>query len=363
MGRTGFKWWLVAVAVAVVCSCKDKPKDTTETIASVEQTVVEVDTMVLRLQKFQKQLVCNGRLSAVRKAELQCPGQGVVLQSVKVANGQHVAQGDLLCVADTRDREAELKKAGQDLERSKVELQDKLIGLGYDGDLGNVPEEVLHRAEITSGYYSAKHQLAASRKALADCELHAPFPGRIANLEGRMYQKGEKFCTLIDDSSFDVEFRILEAELSFIRKGQTVRVTPFVNEEESYEGFVKEINPVVDEKGLVRICARVRNVSDRLMDGMNVRVIVEREVPDMFVVPKDAVVERDGYNVVFMYNPQTRRAVWTYVDILHSNLNSHALSGCESKKTEIHEGDIVITSGNLNLADDTEVKVVNDEKE
>ena len=77
----------------------------------------------------------------------------------------------------------------------------------------------------------------------------------------------------------------------------------------------------------------------------------------MFVVPKEAVVERDGYNVVFVYNSETHRAVWTYVDILYSNLTSFAITGCERKNTTVKEGDIVITSGNLNLADDTEVKV------
>ena len=75
------------------------------------------------------------------------------------------------------------------------------------------------------------------------------------------------------------------------------------------------------------------------------------------MVPKEAVVERDGYNVVFVYNRETHRAVWTYVDILYSNLTSFAITGCERKNTTVKEGDIVITSGNLNLADDTEVKV------
>ena len=84
---------------------------------------------------------------------------------------------------------------------------------------------------------------------------------------------------------------------------------------------------------------------------MNVRVVVEEDVRHMFVVPKDAVVERDGYHVVFLY--EEGQAVWTYVDVLHSNINS----GCQRKETTIHECDIVITSGNLNLADGTEVKL------
>ena len=94
---------------------------------------------------------------------------------------------------------------------------------------------------------------------------------------------------------------------------------------------------------------------------MNVKVIVENSVPNMLIVPKEAVVERDGYHVVFVYDKDTHRAVWTYVDILYSNLSSFAITGCEKKQTEVNVGDIVITSGNLNLADDTEVKIAEKE--
>ena len=63
-----------------------------------------------------------------------------------------------------------------------MELQDKLIGLGYDGITDNVPAEVLHRAEVTSGYYSARFALRTAEQALHDCSLKAPFGGRIADL-------------------------------------------------------------------------------------------------------------------------------------------------------------------------------------
>ena len=94
-----------------------------------------------------------------------------------------------------------------------------------------------------------------------------------------------------------------------------------------------------------------------MLDGMNVRVIVEEKMQNMFVVPKDAVVERDGYHVIFLL--EEGRAVWTYVDVVHSNISSFAITGCQRKETTIKEGDIVITSGNLNLADGTEVMVEN----
>lgn len=45
------------------------------------------------------------------------------------------------------------------------------------------------------------------------------------------------------------------------------------------------------------------------------------------------------------------------VSVLHSNINSFAITGCQQKETAINEGDVIITSGYLNLADGTEVKL------
>lgn len=327
------------------------------TEASANQAPAEVDTMTLHRQTFTKQILCNGKLVAMRRAELVCPRAGEILQSVNVSNGQHVAQGTLLAVADTRDRKAEVERAQNDLERARVELQDKLISLGYSANAASIPADVLHRAEVTSGYNSARFALRAAQKALADCRLTAPFGGRVADLTARAHQRGDKFCTLIDDTFFDVEFQVLESELAAIKRGTSVSVSPFIADTLTFHGTVTEINPTISSKGLVTVKARIRNTSNILMDGMNVKVIIENNVPQMLVVPKEAVVERDGYHVVFMYDCKTRRAVWTYVDIVYSNLTSHAITGCARKDTQIHEGDIVITSGNLNLADDTEVKV------
>lgn len=316
-----------------------------------------VDTMVLHQTEFNKQIVCNGRLRAKAKSELNFNGQGIIAE-VFVREGQHIGKGKLIATLDKQDRQRELEKVEHELQRAKVELTDKLIGLGYN-DMNAVPADVMERAEVMSGYYSAKFQLQSAKKALEECNLYAPFSGRIADLEAKRFQKNDKVCTLVDDSGFEVEFRILEAELSGVRIGQIVKVTPFVQDSIQYEGRVTEMNPLVDDKGLVKIKAQLSNRGNTLLDGMNVRVIVEEKIQHMFVVPKDAVVERDGYQVIFLL--EEGRAVWTYVDVVHSNISSFAITGCQRKETTIKEGDIVITSGNLNLADGTEV-IVNDQQ-
>lgn len=342
------------ILVAACTSNKEENKDGSGMEMHQQQmSETYVDTMVLHQTEFNKQIVCNGRLRAKAKSELNFNEQGIIAE-VFVREGQHIGKGKLIATLDKQDRQRELEKAEHELQRAKVELTDKLISLGYN-DMNAVPADVIERAEVMSGYYSAKFQLQSAKKALEECNLYAPFSGRIADLEAKRFQKNDKVCTLVDDSDFEVEFRILEAELSGVRIGQKVKVTPFVQDSIQYEGRVTEINPLVDDKGLVKIKAQLSNRGNTLLDGMNVRVIVEEKMQHMFVVPKDAVVERDGYQVIFLL--EEGRAVWTYVDVVHSNISSFAITGCQRKETTIKEGDIVITSGNLNLADGTEVIV------
>lgn len=354
---------LEILTLSIVClglaSCRSKKEETTD--MEMHQQITNetyVDTMTLRASVFDKQIVCNGRLRAKTKSELNFVTQGVTAE-IYVKEGMNVSKGTLIASLDKRERLHELEKAEKELDRAKVELVDKLIGLGYDATMQGIPDDVMKHAEVTSGYFSAQYQLQSARKALEECNLYAPFCGRIANLEARPYQTNSKICTLIDDSQFEVEFKILEAELSSVRKGEKVKVSPFVSDSLIFVGVVTEINPLVDDKGLVKVMARLDNKDNALIDGMNVRIIIEEQLQNMFVVPKDAVVERDGYHVVFIY--KDGQALWTYVDILNSNINSFAITGCQRKETTIHEGDIVITSGNLNLANGTTVKLNSNE--
>lgn len=343
---------VIPLALLTACGKPEEKKDD-DSLLRRQMSETYVDTMRLEVMPFQKQVVCNGRLSAREKSDLRFASDGVTLQ-IHVKEGQHVAKGQLIATLDRDQRVREVEKAQHDLYRAKVDLTDKLIGLGYDADMKGVPAEVMKRAEVTSGYYAASFQLEEAKRQLTDCDLRAPFAGTIANLDAKTHQKSDKICTLIDDSQFEVEFKVLEAELGSIRKGRKVNVSPFVAEDKVLGGTVTGINPQVDEKGLVKVTAQLSGRDASLIDGMNVRVTVEENVGDMFVVPKDAVVERDGYHVIFRY--RDGRAVWTYVDVVHSNINSFAITGCKRKETSIEEGDIVITSGNLNLADGTEVK-------
>ena len=83
---------------------------------------------------------------------------------------------------------------------------------------------------------------------------------------------------------------------------------------------------------------------------MNVRVSIHRSLGKQLVVPKSAVVLRSGKQVVFTLTED--KAYWNYVHTGLENADSYTIVD------GLKEGDTVITSGNINLAHEAPVKVI-----
>ena len=90
---------------------------------------------------------------------------------------------------------------------------------------------------------------------------------------------------------------------------------------------------------------------------MNVRVSVRRTLSEQLVIPKTAVVLRSGRQVVFTL--KNGMAVWNYVQTGLENADSCVVSNRadEGVTDGLVEGDSVIVSGNVNLANNTPVKL------
>lgn len=342
----------------LLVSCKDKMANN-EMDAARGEFVSEnnlVDTMTLTRSEFSRELVSNGILKGVRRAELKFLVQGEIAK-VYVKNGSYVNVGDPIVSLNTEVLQLEMTRALQALNKAKLDFKDRIISYGYGSDTLSIPHELVSVAKVQSGYSSAELNYVSASMSLRNAVLRAPFRGIVANLTAKPYEQSSGIvCMVIDNSSFDVEFSLLESEFPYIKVGQEVEVSPYIDQATRYRGTIKEINPFVDDRGQVNVVASVRG-AQTLVEGMNVKIYLESKPEKMFVVPKSAVVMRDGYDVIFTLNEETMKAQWLYVDIIQSNSTQHAISGCLKKRTEVKEGSIIITSGNLNLADGSKVEI------
>ena len=316
--------------------------------------VNEVEVIRLEETDFQWQLLANGKLSASKRSRLPFRTAGVITE-INVRNGQRVSEGEVLGRQDSREQALALESARISFAKAELDLYDNIAGLGYPArDTSGVPAGILAVARTRSGYNAAANALRQAEYVFGNTILKAPFTGVVADVAYRQYDMtgSDPFCTLVDDSAFDVDFMVLESEYPNVSAGMDVTVTPFVDGNRSMTGRIISVNPAVDKNGQVLVRARVSN-DGSLVDGMNVRVKVESPVPGRLVVPKSAVVIRDRQHVLFRY--KGGKALWTYVNVLMSNSGSYAVEANTERGATLSAGDTVIVSGNLNIADGSDV--------
>lgn len=342
----------------LLVACGSKQNDEQENESGVETVlpskIAEVKVVELQPSNFHHETVSNGKATAHEYADLSFAGNTAVIDKVFVKNGDFVKKGQPIASLDRFKLENTLSQNRNDLDKAKLEMADVLIGQGYDPDKqSEIPAEVIRLARLRSGLDQAETQLAATERELSESTLTAPFDGIIANLFQKRHNRpdaSEPFCRVISNGTMDVDFTVLESELAMIKPGDAVEVTSYASDE-SRTGRVIEINPLVDEDGLVKVKASVDG-GKVLFDGMNVKVSVRRALDEQLVVPKSAVVLRTGKQVVFTVDGN--KAMWNYVQTGLENMNEIVIT------EGLEPGMKVIFSGNVNLAHEAPIKVVSE---
>ena len=334
------------------CSSKKDSTDDGSVSTVLPDEVAEVRAMRLELTDFTDDLIANGIVSARNKADLRFQISENI-SDIYVKNGDRVTKGQKIAMLDQFKLQNAYSQTLDNLERAKLELQDVLIGQGYSlSDSARIPSEVMQLAKVKSNYNNSVNQYELAGFNLNSSVLYAPFEGVVANLFSKVYNLpdvSQPFCTIIDNLHPEIDFKVLESELPYLRVGDKIQVSPFSAKDYSCEGRITEINPSVDKNGMVVVKANINNPRNQLYDGMNVNINLQRSLGLQLVIPKEALVLRTNRKVVFTLKDE--RAQWVYVQTSLENSSSYVVT------EGLNVGDSVIYEGNINLADQTPVKL------
>lgn len=329
---------------------KVEENDKIDKVLNIETNKVEV--IPISLSTFKKQIITNGKLSAIQKADIYFKTQGIVA-NIFVKNGDKILKEDTIAKLENKLQKLEVASAFDQLNDAEIELNSLLIGYGGKmNDPGSVPEDIYENLKIQSGYNRAVNNINIAKLNFANTCLIAPFNGIIANIKAKdknLIKASEPFCTLINPNKFEAECTVIETEIPFLKTGQEVQIIP-LSESKIIKGEIIEINPQIDKNGLIIIKAIISNHTQGLFDGMYVKVIIETPITGQIVIPKEALVLRSNREVVFTY--ENGMAKWNYVDIAFENSTHYAIS------EGLKENDTVIVNGNLNLAHDAKVEII-----
>ncbi len=338
--------FLLTFTLLVSCGRNGTGGNTSKTYADAILSKEDTKVRTARVSEgtFDLEIISNGKAYAVNNAEIRFPFPEKI-SSIFVKNGDRVEMGQTLAGLDSTELCSKLSRAKEAMDKALIDLDDRLIDYGYRlKDSLKVPPEIMRIARTRSGYNNARYNYTDIQVLLEKSRIVAPFSGKVANIEAREFNSSDAFhklCTLIDDSRMQVEFTVLETEYNFVGKGAPLEVMPFDGGTPMH-GIVTQVNPLIDDNGMIRIIGSVLNPSARLLDGMSVKVVVKRAIPDKLYIPKEAIVRRQDREVVFTYAEGT--AKWNYVETDLQN------SRYVTIRSGLEKGQQVIISNNLNLA-------------
>jgi len=347
---------IISVSALFVACTSSKVEQSEAAEQSKSQTESDapspVNAMKLAVTDFQHDLIANGTIVSQRKAELRFESSASIVR-VYVKNGDRVSKGQKIAELDRFKLRSAMLQANDNLERARLELQDVLIGQGYSlRDSLKVPTDIMKIARIRSNYDQSLNSYQMASYNYNNAVLLAPFAGIVANLftkEHNTSSGAEALCSIIDNQHPEVEFKILESEVALVKNGDKVKVSPYAMNSFTSTGTITEINPLIDKNGMVYVKALLP-ASEKLMDGMNVRILIQRRVSSQLVIPKEALVLRTNKKVVFTL--QNGKAMWNYITTGLENSTGYVVT------EGLQAGDSVIYEGNINLAHESPVVIV-----
>jgi RND family efflux transporter MFP subunit len=337
-------------------------------------------------------VIAEGTIRARHSAEIRTEISGPIVR-IHAREGQAVRKGQLIAKLDDREYEVaaeearasyvraisllaieeesfeapkrppELQEQIDELERLEAKgaiTREERLAREIELDVAAV-KEGHYRLEILasrSGVATARAALERARINLERTEIRAPFSGVVTELllsEGEHVTVGQTICMLVNNTDLEAEVGVLESDIGFLEVGRpALLAVPALGD--TLPVTVDVISPRFDrDSRTCQVLLRLENVTGSVRPGMYVRAIVSgQRFPDRLLVPKEAILTRDGRPLLFKV--EDKRAKWVYLKLGRQNDEvvevDQVLQG-----GSLSPGDQVIINNHLTLSHDAKVKV------
>lgn len=322
---------------------------------------ITVSTTTAREQPWQPALNAVGTLRAVNGADLAMDAAGLVT-TVKLKSGQDVQRGQLLLQLRDDDTTAQLQQ---------LQAAAQLSQLTFERARKQLAGQAISQADFDSAAadLKAKKAAVAQQQVLVDKkQLRAPFAGRagiITISPGDYVSAGTTLVTLQQLDPLFVDFHVPQGELGRLQVGQSVELTLDAYAGRPFNGKLSAISPKVDTGTRnVQVEASVPNPDKALTPGMFAKLEVEvGSKQDRLTLPQAAIVYNPYGDTVYVVHPSKGKdeqgrvlpptVQQTFVTVGETRGDQMAiLKGLEP-------GTEVVTSGQVKLKNDAQIKVDN----
>lgn len=327
----------------------------TDLAVTVEGAPVLLDTLVLAV-------TATGEAASTRQTTLRAQVAGQI-RAVRARESGGAGAGAVLIEIDPTEYQLALDEARARLREAEARYREITLGDDRIDDAG-LRAERDSAARARSGLDVARVAVQRAEINLSRTRVTAPFAGIVANVqvvEGQHVTQGEELVLIQAMDPIRVEAQVLEGEIGFLQPGRRASVTFAAFPGQVFDGVIESINPVVEQQTrTARVTISVRNPGGRILPGMYARVALDaRRFADRILVPRDAILERDRRNMLFVFEGEGNvgRAKWRYVNVGLMNDRYAEIVEEGPEDGMVAPGEIVLVAGHNTLQHDIQVRL------
>lgn len=310
-------------------------------------SAVGVETALVAAETMADDVTAVGTLHSSESVILR-PEIAGRLSAIRFREGSAVSRGDVMVELDAAVQRAELEQARANyaLAESNHQRASDLFERRFISQSA--------RDEAASRLAVARASVELAQARLDRTRIRAPFDGIVGIRDvsvGDYVKEGADLVNLEAISALKVDFRLPEAYVDRLQRGQALDVGSDALPGRSFKATVDAIDPLVDAQGrAVLLRARLDNADHALRPGMFVRVrLILAERQGVAVVPEEAVVPTGKGQFVFVVEDGKARRVPVTLGVRRGT------------KVEVIEGvapgDRIVTAGQLKLRDGAAVRL------
>jgi membrane fusion protein, copper/silver efflux system len=277
------------------------------------------------------------------------------VQELKVSSpGQDVLQGQPLLTIyspDLRSTEQELVNILNDRDRGGASRasNDQLI------------EASKRRLKLWNVSDQEIAELERSRKPSDQLVLRSPFDGvvnEVMSRPGMNVKMGDKLVSVLDLSNVWVWAEFYENEIALLKKGQTIDVSLPAFPNQTFQGQIAVINPVIDPaKRTTRVRIDIPNTKSQLRPGMYANVEVKIDGGEGLTIPVQAALPTGERMLVFLDRGEGK-LLPRYVQVGRSftTFDGQQQGSYYQVVSGLQEGDRIVDSANFLIDAESQVQ-------
>ncbi len=323
------------------------------------EPVQTVSTLTASYQFWLPKLEAVGSLHAVQGVDLSAEIPGIVSE-LYFKQGDTVEVNTPLLQLRINDDHAKL---------AALNASAELAGMTYQRAQAQFDVQAISRqsVDIEKANLHVAQANVAQQQALIDKKtIRAPFSGRIGIRQvdvGQYLKDGTAIATLQALDPIFVDFFVPQQSLSTLKIGQTVTLHVDTYPTQPFNGSISVINPKIDlSTRNVQVRATLKNPEHALLPGMYATVAIGTGAAQRYItLPRSTITFNPFGSTVFLLQSAEKDskgqakliAKQTFVTTGETRGDQIAiLSG-------VHEGDTVVTSGQIKLHNGSRVQINN----